>query len=133
MKTVDTDYVNPFGKPIARDVINTGLRSEAKRKPVTKAAPPDEYHKGWKVVGIPPGAVEEAKQLHDKAQQAKPESQRQPFRREHWIANRHGKPVRPSPYSVKSAAEVCADLARKAGWLNVQVVEVAKRKEVVGA
>lgn len=133
MRTVDTDYVNPFGVPIARHVINEGLKTEAKRKPAIKSATPDEYHKGWKVIGVPPGALEEAEAEHNRLQASKAEAQRQPFRREHWIANRHGKPVRPSPYFVKSAAEVCADLARKAGWLNVQVVEVAKRKEVVAA
>lgn len=133
MRTVDTDYVNPFGVPIAQHAINESLKAEAKRKPLRQSSQPDEYHKGWKVVGVPPGAVEAAEQEHYKIQQGRPEAQRQPFRREHWIANRHGKPVRPSPYFVKSSAEVCADLARKAGWLNVQVVEVAKRKEVVGA
>lgn len=133
MKTVDTDYVNCFGKPIGREVINTSLAAESKRKPSNSSAPPQEYHKGWKVVGVPPGAVEEAEAEHNKVQLSKPEKYREEFRREHWLANRQGKPVRPAPYFIKSAAEVCADLARKAGWLNVQVVEVAKRKDAVSA
>lgn len=75
--------------------------------------------------------MEEAEKAHDKLQDTRLLREREPFRRDHWIANQRGKPVRPQPYFVPEAAEQCAELARKAGWLSVQVTEVAKRKQAI--
>lgn len=34
------------------------------------------------------------------------------------------KPVRSRPYGIPDAAKQCAEMAEKAGWLRVQVVEL---------
>lgn len=36
------------------------------------------------------------------------------------------KRVRSRPYEIESAADQCAELARKSGWLNVHVVELIR-------
>lgn len=43
----------------------------------------------------------------------------------HWLAKNKPKRIG-RPYSLESAAEVCAELARKAGWLHVRVDEVLR-------
>lgn len=79
-------------------------------------------------MGIPPGALEEARQAHEAAQTTKAECKAKAWDAALWIANQRGKPVRAQPYQLESAATQCAELARKAGWLNVHVTEVSRRK-----
>lgn len=43
-----------------------------------------------------------------------------------WLRKNKPKRVRSRPYELESAAEACADLARKAGWSRVHVDEVLK-------
>ncbi len=97
----------------------------------TRRDPPPSYHKGFRVVGIPPGRVEEAEVEHNVAQNelVAKGSPFKPFDREHWIMNASKKSVRAKPYEVRSAAEVCADLAKKAGWLGVEVREMKKEEK----
>jgi hypothetical protein len=83
---------------------------------------PDEFHKGWRVVGLPPGSQQEAEmkcKLEDK-----------PFNLMHWLMTGRKRSVRAKPYELKDAAQVCADLALKAGWQAVEVRRIAKGKGV---
>jgi hypothetical protein len=41
-----------------------------------------------------------------------------------WMAKNKPKRARSKPYELESAAEMCADLMRKAGWLHVRVEEL---------
>lgn len=96
---------------------------------VNRREGPDQYHKGWRVVGIPPGAVEAAEAEHNRLQALMQDwTKRKAFDRGNWIANAKKKPVRPKPYEIKEAADVCADLAKRAGWLSVELVEIKRAK-----
>lgn len=66
-------------------------------------------------------AFEEAQANHQKAK-----GNSEPFDANHWLMNARKKAIRSKPYEVKEAAEVCADLARKAGWLAVEVREIKR-------
>ena len=96
---------------------------------VSRRDGPDQFHKGWRVVGIPPGAVEAAEVSHNQQQaEIADEAKRKPFDRGNWIANAKKKPIRAKPYEIKESAEVCADLATRSGWLSVGLVEIKKVK-----
>lgn len=84
-----------------------------------------DFHKGWKVVGIPPGAEAVAQKEHAARQLHKKEPK--PFDRVQWLMNATAKPVRVKPYEVKEAAQQCADMALKAGWLRVEVRELVHK------
>ena len=43
-----------------------------------------------------------------------------------WLRNAKQKPVRAKPYAIQDAAETCAELARKAGWVQVTVTPIEK-------
>jgi hypothetical protein len=43
-----------------------------------------------------------------------------------WMAKNKPKRARSKPYEIESAADTCAELMRKAGWLHVRVDELMK-------
>ena len=96
----------------------------------TKKPKADEesFHKGWRVTGVPPGALEEAQAAHLKKSRLELQNGKQSkdFIAAEWLRNARQKPIRAKPYAVQDAAETCADLARKAGWLQVTVTPIAK-------
>lgn len=108
------EFVNIHGSPVS-----TAPVKQAKRP---KREKPDSWHGGWRVVGIPPGALEAAreefiaKQRESKAPKDWDEG--------NWLMNAKPKPVRSKPYSIPDAAKQCAEMAEKAGWLRVQVIEL---------
>lgn len=99
-------------------------------KLVKRRETPDSFHRGWRVVGIPPGAVEEAEQEHSRRQipLAAAGKESKPFDRGNWIMNAKKKPVRAKPYELPGSAKECAELAEKAGWLAVEIREIKKEK-----
>lgn len=116
-------FVNVHGQRITPPPMPLGPAKRAKKEAAAT------FHKGWVVQGIPPGAQEAAAQAHAKvvamAQRAGgrvPE----PFDPGHWLMNARAKAVRAKPYEVELAARECAELARKTGWLRVEVVEKSK-------
>ena len=101
-----------------------GMKLERQRRLAAKADSVS-VHKGWRVSGIKPGLLEEAKQAHERlcqmAQKAggKPP---EPFDETAWLRTA----VRSKPYILQEAALQCKELAIKAGWLDVQIHEVRK-------
>jgi hypothetical protein len=93
----------------------------------TRKVEKTSFHKGWKVVGLPPGAEEQAEAEHAAKQVGKREPKA--FDRQHWLMNARAKPVRAKPYELHESATLCADMARKAGWLRVEVVELKQEAE----
>lgn len=94
-----------------------------------KSEPPESFHDGWRVVGIPPGALEEARAQHKadvKAAQTQGTKLPKEWNEQHWLMNARRKPVRAKPYSIPVAAQDCKALAEKSGWLCVEVIEVKK-------
>lgn len=113
------DFVNIHGQ-----LVHLAPATKRKRDP----KPDESYHRGWKVVGIPPGAYEKAVAENQKQQQfdrtygSEVRPDLPPY--EQWANNFTPKPVRAKPYEVPEAAEVCAEIARKEGWQRVFVIEL---------
>lgn len=103
-----------------------------KRVPLPKRAStaPGEFHKGWAVEGIPPGAMEEARALHEqeRAVAIREGAKRIPeeWNELTWLAKAKAKRVRTKAYEVPEAAALCAELAEKHGWLRVTVRPLSK-------
>lgn len=105
---------------------------------VKRPAPLQEsYHKGFRVEGHPPGALEKAKASSDQAWAEFDAARRQGkangkspklWNESIWRQATRKRPVRAKPYEVPEAAKICADMATKEGWLDVVVVEI---KQVV--
>lgn len=101
-------------------------------KPVEKAkkaAPSlDPYHKGWRVVGLPPGALEEAEKEHKKKifEARSMGKEILDFNPIEWAHKARRKAVRSKPYALFEAADQCKGMAEKAGWSKVEIIEVSK-------
>lgn len=129
------NFVNINGTPINPDALK---KAAPRRAPIKDA--PSEYHKGWRVEGHPPGALELAKEAQDNRVRRwliMDEKQRKeagltgarepkPFCEKTWRDSTKKKVVRSKPYEVESAAKQCAELAIKSGWLDVVVVAIQK-------
>lgn len=125
-------FVNHNGAPISAIKLDSmraqGAELERQRRLATKADPVS-VHKGWRVSGIQPGKLEEAKQAHQQlcqmAQKAggKPP---EPFDEAAWRRTAKRTAVRSKPYILQEAAQQCKDLAMKAGWLEVHIQEIKK-------
>lgn len=118
-------FTNYLGNTLPNQI---ALKQYSKAKPRPKAEE-KSFHKGWKVMGIPPGALEEAraanKRLQDMAAKAGGREIKE-FDEAHWLQNHKGKAVRAKPYEIESSASQCAELAAKAGWLRVRIEEVKR-------
>lgn len=125
-------FVNHNGAPISQTRMAAmraqGTELERQRRLAVKADPVS-VHKGWRVSGIQPGKLEEAKQAHERlcqmAQKAggKPP---EPFDETAWLRTAKRTTVRSKPYILQEAAQQCKVLAAKAGWLEVQLQEIKK-------
>ena len=113
-------YVNYRGEEIG--LIDHGRAPKPKK---------DEqpYHNGWRVQGIPPGALEEAKEKHQREARLMRDGGKEvkDFDQELWLMNAKRKPLR-KPYELEAAARECKALAEKAGWLRVEIVELKREK-----
>lgn len=116
-------FVNCYGTPLHICKV-----SQSQHFPAQKPKP-DSCHKGWKVQGIPPDALEKARSRHLKQAHEAREAGREAkdFNEQDWLRNATRKPVRSKPYSIPDAAQTCAELATKAGWLQVEVVAIEKK------
>lgn len=112
-------FVNYQGQPL--HICKPAIRQEDRKA----RAVADSFHKGWRVQGIPPGALERARNQHSTLMKAK--SDPKPFSEQDWLRNATRKPIRAKPYSIPDAAQACAELASRAGWLRVEVVAIEKR------
>lgn len=129
-------FVNVRGEVISDAKITlrkAQAHQEAARK---KRATPDvkAFHKGWKVTGIPPGALEEARDDHRRVAEMAARSggrELKPFDEAGWMQNHRGKAVRAKPYETRGAADDCAALAERCGWTRLRIEEV--KREVAGA
>ena len=125
-------FVNHNGEPISATRMAAmraqGAELERLRRLAAKADPVS-VHKGWRVSGIKPGMLDEAKQAHERlcqmAQKAggKPP---EPFDETAWLRAAKRTAVRSKPYILQEAAQQCKELAIKAGWLEVQIQEIKK-------
>jgi hypothetical protein len=129
------NFVNHNGDPITDSRMAAmraqGMELERQRRLAAKADAVSVY-KGWRVSGIKPGMLDEAKQAHERlcqmAQKAggKPPD---PFDETAWLRTAKRTAVRSKPYPLQEAAMLCKELAIKTGWLDVQLQEI---KKVIG-
>jgi hypothetical protein len=68
-----------------------------------------------------------------KAYEAAPETAKHPGAPDEfeirWISKNKPRRARSKPYELESAAEQCAEMMRKAGWLHVRVEELLRRSD----
>lgn len=87
------------------------------KKPAPRNDAPKTFHRGYVAEGYAPGVVEEARR---NAEKIRADS----WNEAAWKARHKPKRVRSKPYEVASAAEACAELARRAGWTDVRIAEL---------
>lgn len=129
-------FVNIHGQPWKP----TDPRSTTKVKPTGGGNKPAASHKGFRVVGHPPGSLEEARTAALKAyadwhalteaEQAKRRKsgakEPKPWDEAQWRKSSKVTAVRSKPYEVISAAEECKAMAERAGWIDVRVDALIK-------
>jgi len=117
-------FVNYQGDALPNQV---ALKQYSKAKPRPRVED-KSFHKGWKVTGIPPGALEEARAEALRLGRIEEQNGRaaKDFNEANWLQNHRGKAVRSKPYEIESSANECAAMATKAGWLRVRVEEVKR-------
>lgn len=118
------NFVNIHGKPMHVSI------TQAPRQKVV-ADTPSELHKGFRVVGHPPLAAAEAREKREADIAAWEKGGRigaapKPFDEDVWRSTTRLKPIRSKPYEIEEAAKQCAQMAKAAGWTEVQVVAIKK-------
>lgn len=99
---------------------------------------PEEFHKGFRVVGIAPGAYEAAERDRQRDIESATAYKKAgglikippplaPY--SVWANGAKPTPIRPKPYEILEAAQQCKELAEKAGWDRVRVVELKREKQ----
>ena len=93
------------------------------------AKPKESFHRGWRVQGVPPGAMELARKTHIAKEIFRARKEREPklFSESDWLRSAPLKPIHSRPYSMPEAAKVCAEIASKSGCLRVEVTELSKQ------
>jgi len=110
-------YVNLHGQPVTRTashVRRTRPKQAAVQMPAD--ASPAGKHMGWHAVGFSPEQI--AKARAEKGVE---------FDEVAYMNAAQPKRARPTPYSVASSAQQCAEMLARAGWKRVAVVEVIKK------
>jgi len=125
-------FVNLHGDAITEakmDAMHTaGVEAERARRAANKST--ERTHKGWRVVGIPPGLLESAKAQHkstiDAARKAGLPGDK-PFDEPEWLRKQRRQAVRSKPYMLREAVAQCAEIATNGGWLEVRVNELTSK------
>lgn len=116
------------------------LIANAPRAKREKREAPEKFHRGFRVEGHPPGAIESARLAHEQHKRdfdtASPEARadgrmRDPglWNEQRWRNTTRKKAVRSRPYELSDAADQCREMAIKAGWTDVVVTAVCKGLE----
>lgn len=134
-------FVNHRGEPISLERLaaqKRPMRSTSNAMKRTTDRGVAKASDGFAVAGYGPAQLEEAEREHRSAHDeqagriargqslARGERVLQAWNQETWMAGHKPKRVRTKPYEIESAADLCADLARKAGWVRVTVEELMK-------
>jgi hypothetical protein len=133
-------YVTVDGREISGEQMAKILDQKRAKAPSKRADAPQTYHKGWRVVGHPPGALHAAKLAaeRDWAEYLKMDPPTimerypggkgipKPWDEASWRRNAPLKAVRSKPYEIHAAAVECAVMARNAGWTDVRIDTLSK-------
>lgn len=134
-------YVNIYGVPVSPAEL-ARLQSQAKPKQSRETLKRTDdrtlakVSEGFLVTGFSSEQLEQARKSHEidielanahNAQNpTKPVQVPSPWDEDAYMRTAKLKRLRSKPYAIASAADQCAELARKAGWKNVRVEEVMK-------
>lgn len=123
------NFVNIHGDRVPIDAMKAQAALRPKKK--AKALPDDKkLHMGFVVTGYPPGTEEALRAEHAASQAAKkkadPKRGHEPFDLDLALSRTAPKRARAKPYEVPEAAQQCAELMRRAGWLRVTVTELIR-------
>lgn len=119
-------FVNLRGETVSLDDLAT--RHKPAPKPVKDYLRRVQHREnaqqsdGFVVSGYSPAQIESGKLDHANSDDA----DTKPWDIEVFMKKNKPKRVRSKPYEIASAADECAELARKAGWLRVGVEEIMK-------
>jgi hypothetical protein len=123
-------FVNIYGQPLLSVLI---LSDAAPAKKNKKRKLLESYHRGWRVVGLSAEHVDLAQKKHERKRREqkymdrlRPKQILSPWNEECWVAKARLRKIRPVDFEVQEAAHQYADLARKAGWMRVEVREIKK-------
>lgn len=113
-----------------REVTAEQFQAQAEKKKPKPVREQNGYHKGFRVVGHAPGAVDLAKfQREDEIRvwnRKRVGESPKPWDEASWRRNSKKTALRSKPYDIYEAAELCADMARQDGWEDVEIIEVKK-------
>jgi hypothetical protein len=119
-------------------------RAQAPKKTKPKAEPPEAYHRGFRVVGHAPGSMERAREVRfaeiNRWNQASAEQQAKrlldgekipkPWDESVWLKTTGKRTIK--TLQLSDAADLAADIARKSGWLEVDIVPLTKGERPEG-
>ena len=106
-------FVNTKGEPWSPS------DAAVKKKVRASPGPRQSYHKGYVVLGYPPGEIEKER-LHFLSEQRRLNAYPTPWSEERWIMKNRPKRLM-KPFEVESAANIAAEMAIKEGWQYVSV------------
>lgn len=126
--------VNIHGQPITQAAMDTmasiGKRQTAIRRNRTDPDKPAGYHRGWRVIGFSPEQVQAAREgrrrMRELALKSGSSDIPPPFNLDSFLKKHKGRPARAKPFELYESAVQCKELAEKAGWLNVEIIALAK-------
>lgn len=114
------NYVNAYGEPIS-----IGSRQSHVAKKTTKAKDDTQkHHMGWAVTGFSPEQLSRAKCEHEKAMRG--DETLPAWDQAVYMSDHRPQKVRSKPYSIPESAAQCAEMLKRAGWLQVQVSELIR-------
>lgn len=140
MSNKAVNYTTIDGKVISGERMAKILDGKPSRPASKRSDAPQTYHKGWRVVGHPPGSLDRAKADADEAfdeysrmtpQQIKGKFPGgkgipRPWDEPSWRRNAPVKSVRSKPYEVHSAAVECMRMAEREGWTDLRIDTLSK-------
>lgn len=110
------EFVNIYGQPVSTSPLAAGKKRQA--------SAPQQFHKGWLVVGYSPAHVAAGRAEHE-ASGTESRTGR-PFDLHEFMTTTKPKRVRHAPYEVYEAAVECKAMAERAGWVGVRLEIKAK-------
>lgn len=118
------DFVNIHGTPVD---VSPDNRPVSTRSRIVDDKP---MHLGFAVTGFSAKMIGRARIEHEEQQahlvRTKKQDAANPFNEEVYMRLHKGKKINSRNYSTRAAADACAELAKKTGWLSVNVTEVTK-------
>jgi len=113
-------FVNVHGAPLHVE----SLIAQQPKKPGRDKSDSTPRHLGFAVTGFSPEQIREAEKSHMAKLALDPDVGA--WSPEEWMNGARPKKAAPKNFAVPTAAELCANMVRKAGWQRVSVEEIIR-------